>query len=117
MNGDLGPAGRTGAWVVLALAALSACNAAPEGSAPEASAGTRPATVVEAVRVATDRSAVQQGTATLPNGERIRRLSLRNGFNHVLVGRMGPDGKPVVSCVDSAPAAEAFLAGGQGAGQ
>ena len=34
-----------------------------------------------------------------------------------VVARMGPDGKPVVSCVDSAPAAEAFLTTGSGAGQ
>jgi len=36
----------------------------------------------------------------------------------VLVGKMGADGKPSVSCVNSAPAAESFLAGNkQGTGQ
>lgn len=117
MNGDLGHAGRAAAWVALALGALSACNAVPEQRAAAASAGAQPTSVVEAVRVATDRSGIQQGAMTLPGGERVRRLSLRNGFNHAVVGRMGPDGKPSVSCVDSASAAEAFLAGRPGAGE
>lgn len=67
--------------------------------------------------MATDRSGIQQNAMTLPSGERIRRMTLRNGFSHVLVARMGSDGKPQVSCVDNAPAAEAFLAGGSGSGQ
>ena len=55
---------------------------------------------------------------TLPSGERMRRVSLSSGFSHVLVAKPGPDGKPSISCVDSAPAAESFLAGNkQGAGQ
>ncbi len=116
MNGDLSRAGWTGAWVGLALCALTACNAAPENNPPAASTGA--SSVVEAVRVATDRSGIKTDVITLPNGERMRRLSLRSGFNHVLVGRMGPDGKPSITCVDSAPAAEAFIAGaGAGAGQ
>ena len=115
MDGDLSR-GRTGAWVVLALCALSACNAAPGGTAASPNAAAHPATV-EAVRVATDRSGVQQSALTLRNGQRVRRLTLQNGFNHVLVARMGPDGKPVVSCVDSAPAAEAFLTTGSEGGQ
>jgi hypothetical protein len=115
MYGDLGRAGRTGAWVVLALCALSACDAAPEGTA--ARRATSASSVADAVRVATDRSALRQDAMALPNGQRLRRLSLPGGFNQVAVARMGPDGKPVVSCVDSAPAAEAFLAGGPGAGQ
>jgi len=117
MYGDLGRAGRAGAWVVLALCALSACNAAPGQTAASPNAAAPTATVVEAVRVATDRSGVQQSALTLPGGQRVRRLTLPNGFNHVLVARMGPDGKPVVSCVDSAPAAEAFLSTGSGGGQ
>ena len=111
MYGDLGRAGRIGAWVVLALCGLVGCNAA----SPEAAAQT--ARVVEAVRVATDRSGIQQSRLALGNGQGIRRLSLQNGFNQVMVARMGPDGKPVVSCVDSAPAGEAFLTDGKGAGQ
>ena len=111
MDGDLGRAGRIGAWVVLALCGLVGCNAA----SPEAAAQT--ARVVEAVRVATDRSGIQQSRLALSNGQGIRRLSLQNGFNQVMVARMGPDGKPVVSCVDSAPAGEAFLTAGKGAGQ
>jgi hypothetical protein len=117
MYGDLGRAGRRGAWVVLALCALSACNAAPDRNTAAPNTGAQAATAVEAVRVATDRSAVQQSALTLGNGQRVRRLTLQNGFSHVLVARMGPDGKPVVSCVDSAPAAEAFLTTGSGAGE
>lgn len=117
MNGGLGRAGGAAVWVMLALGALSACSRAPEGKAAAPGASTGSAPVVESVRVATDRSAITQDAVTLPNGQRIRRLTLPNGFNHVMVARFGPDGKSVVSCVDSAPAAEAFLAGGAGAGQ
>ena len=111
MNGDLGRITRGGAWVALALGVLGACNATPEG---RASAGS--AAIVESVRVATDRSGITQDAVTLPSGRRIRRLTLRNGFNHVMVARFGPDGKSAVSCVDSAPDAEAFLSAG-GAGE
>jgi hypothetical protein len=115
MTGDLGRAGRIGAWVTLTLIALTACNAAP---AAEGAAGAKPTPVAEAVRAATDRSGVQQGSVTLQGGERARRLSLGTGFNHVAVSRVGPDGKPVVGCVDSAAEADAFLkAGRQGAAQ
>jgi hypothetical protein len=113
MNGDLGRITRAGAWMALALGVLSACNAGPES---KAGAAAPPSSVVEAVRVATDRSGTQQGAMTLPSGERIRRITLRNGFSHVLVARMGPDGKPLLSCVDNAPAAEAFLSA-SGSGQ
>jgi len=108
MTGDLGRAGRIGAGVALALMALTACNAE----------GARPTPVSAAVRAATDRSGMQQGKLTLQGGEQVRRLSLGTGFNHVAVSRVGPDGKPVVGCVDSPAEAEAFLAAGrQGAGQ
>jgi len=117
MYGDLGRAGRAGAGVVLALLGLAGCNAAPERSAASPAAGAQTAQVVEAVRVATDRSGIQQSRLSLSNGQGVRRLSLQNGFNQVMVARMGPDGKPVVSCVDSAPAGEAFLTAGKGAGQ
>lgn len=114
MYGDLGRAVRAGAWGVLTLIGLSACNAAPEANSAAPPPASR--SVVEDVRVATDRSALRQDSLTLPGGQRIRRLSSPNGFNQVVVARMGPDGKPVMSCVDSAEAAEAFLAG-SGAGE
>ncbi len=117
MYGDLGRAGRAGAWVVLALCGLAGCNAAPERSAAPPTVAAETAKLVEAVRVATDRSGVQQGRQTLSNGQSIRRLTLPNCLIQVMVARMGPDGKPVVSCVDSAPAAEAFFTAGNGAGQ
>jgi hypothetical protein len=118
MTGDLGRAGRIGAWVALALIALTACNAAPAGTAAGGAAGAQPTPIGEAVRAATDRSGMQQGKLTLQGGEQVRRLSLGTGFNHAAVSRVGPDGKPVVSCVDSPAEAEAFLkAGRQGAAQ
>ena len=117
MYGDLGRAGRAGAWVVLALCGLSGCNGATERSAASPAFTAQTATVVEAVRLTTDRSGIQQSRLTLRNGQSIRRLGLPNGFNQVMVARVGPDGKPVVSCVDNAPAAEAFLTAGNGAGQ
>jgi hypothetical protein len=118
MTGDLGRAGRIGAGVALTLMALTACNAAPTGTASGGTAAAQPTPVSAAVRAATDRSGMQQGKLTLQGGEQVRRLSLGTGFNHVAVSRVGPDGKPVVGCVDSPAEAEAFLsAGRQGAGQ
>ena len=117
MDGDLGRGARAGAWLVLALCGLAGCNAAPERPAASPASAAQTAKVVEAVRIATDRSGIQQSRLTLSNGQGIRRLSLQNGFNQVMVARMGPDGKPVVSCVDSGPAGEAFLTAGTGAGQ
>lgn len=112
MNGHEGRAGWTGAWVALALCSLSGCNAAPE-------AATRSeGPVTSAVRAATDRSAARPEVVTLPSGERMRRVSLSTGYNHVLVGRVDADGKRSVACVDSAPAAASFLApAGQGDGE
>ncbi|HEY1904723.1 MAG TPA: hypothetical protein VGG91_01705 [Myxococcaceae bacterium] len=118
MTGDLGRAGRIGAWVALALVALTACNAAPAATAGGGTTGAQATPMSAAVRAATDRSGVQQDKLTLQGGEQVRRLSLGTGFNHVAVSRVGPDGKPVVGCVDSPAEAEAFLsAGRQGAGQ
>jgi hypothetical protein len=118
MTEDLGHARRSGGWVALALIALTACNAAPAATAAGGTARAQRSPVAEAVRAATDRSGLQQGKLTLEAGERVRRLSLGTGFNHAAVSRVGPDGKPVVGCVDSAAEAEAFLeAGRQGAGQ
>ena len=117
MYGHLGRTARTGAWVAVAFSALSACNAAPGRSSPAASSGA-PSAVVEEVRRATDRSGAQQEVVTLPNGERMRRVSVSAGFTHVTVAKPGPDGTPSVRCVDSAPEAEAFLqSNSQRAGQ
>jgi hypothetical protein len=117
MTGDVRRAGWTGAWVAIALCALAGCNASPSVG-PTANARAAGGSVVDEVRAATDRSAAQRGVVTLSNGMQMRRVSNPNGYSHVLVGRRGPDGQPSVSCVDSAPAAESFLAGGkQGNGQ
>lgn len=118
MDGDLGRGGRAGAWVAFALVALSGCNAAPGGAVAAPSSGTAPAKVIEDVRVATDRSDLKQDVVTLPNGDRMRRMSTRSGFTQVLVAKPGPDGKPIVSCVDGPAAAESFFTSTQqGAGQ
>ena len=109
MDKDLGRAGSSGAWVAFALIALCGCNAAPGGDAAAPGSRAAPANVVEDVRVATDRSALKQDVVMLPNGQRMRRMSSRSGFTQVLVAKPGPDGKPVVSCVDSPAAAESFF--------
>ena len=111
MNGHLGRACRAGTWVALALGVLGGCNAAPSGTAAAQTPGAPPAAVVEDVRVATARSGLQQTVVTLPNGERMRRVSVSSGFTHVLVAKPGLDGRPSVSCVDTPGAAESFLTG------
>ena len=105
-------------WVAVAVCTLTACNGAPETTGPSANAGASSRSVVEEVRLATDRSTAQSEVVTLPNGERMKRVRLGNGFSHVMIGKVGPDGKPSVSCVDRPAAAESFLAGSkQGGGQ
>jgi len=113
----VGRAGWTGAWVAVTLCALSGCNAAPTAS-PVVSGGTANRSVVDAVRAATDRSAARVDVVTLSNGMQMKRVTVPNGYNHVVIARTGPDGQPSLSCVDNAPAAEVFLAGDrQGNGQ
>jgi hypothetical protein len=102
MPGDVRRAGWTGVWAALALCG---CNAAPAASAG--------GSVVDEVRAATDRSAARRDVVRLSNGMRMQRVSNPNGFSHVLVGRRGADGQPSVTCVDNAPGAASFLAGGQ----
>lgn len=111
MNGDGKRAGAMAVRMAIALCCLAGCNAGPGASTQPATSTAMPSTVRDAVRVATDRSGAQQEIVTLPSGERMRRVSLGNGFSHVVVGKMGADGKASVSCVDNAPAAESFLAG------
>jgi hypothetical protein len=111
MTGEVKRAVSIGASMAIALCALAGCNASP--TTPPASTGTASRSVMDEVRAATDRSAARTGVVTLSNGMRMRKTSNPTGYSHVLVGRMGADGQPTVSCVDSAPAAESFLAGGQ----
>ena len=105
MNGVLG---RAGARVVLGLCALTACGEAPRGTEPGATAAA--GSVVEKVRLATDRTGTREEIVTLPSGERLRRVASATAYSHVLVAKVGADGKPSITCVDSAPAAESFLA-------
>jgi hypothetical protein len=69
-----------------------------------------------AVREATDRSQVRVEMVTLPSGERLKRASLGSGYQHVVLGRRNADGSLSTACVNTAPAAEAFLAGTASAG-
>jgi len=114
---DLGA--RAGVCAGIVLAWLTGCNSNPS---PASSAAAAPrSSVGAAVRIATDRSGAQPEVVTLPNGMRMRRLDGRDGFNHVVIGRVGADGKRSIACVDSESAAEAFLTGAgtgaTGAGQ
>ena len=110
MNGFLDLAGRTGLWLALGMCALMACNAPPQPTGSSTGGLTASGSVVDEVRRATDRSSARSEVVTLPSGERMRRVTVPNGFSHVLLGKRGPDGKPSITCVDSAPEAEAFLA-------
>jgi len=98
--------------MAVALGFLAGCNAGTGAGASSANSSAVSTSVKESVRVATDRSGARVGVVTLPDGQRLKRSSLSSGYSHVLVGKMGPDGRPSISCVDNAPAAESFLAGG-----
>ncbi|HVP61047.1 MAG TPA: hypothetical protein VMT11_10835 [Myxococcaceae bacterium] len=115
MNGHQGRAGWTGAWVVM-LGWLASCNVAPEAR-DAAGSGTRATQVTAAVRAATARSTLTHDVVTMPNGERMQRISSPTAFSHVVIGRIDAGGRPSIACVDSAPAAEAFLVGAPGTGQ
>jgi hypothetical protein len=69
--------------------------------------------VVEAVRAATTRSASQTEVVSVPNRGQLNRVTLGEGYQHVVVGRLEADGTVSTSCVDSAQQAEAFLSGGR----
>ena len=45
----------------------------------------------------------------VPEGGQVKRVSLGEGYQHVVVGRLEADGSVSTACVDSAPQAEAFL--------
>ncbi len=100
-----------------ALGVLAGCGAsvppAPEATAK--SAEVSPA-VMQAVRQATDRSQLQVDTVTLPSGERLKRAALGSGYQHVVLGRRNADGSLSTACINTTPAAEAFLTGTASAG-
>jgi hypothetical protein len=99
----------SGALLVLAMSTLGAC------AEPPAQAGGSPASaspqVVEAVRAATTRSAGKTELVPVPGGGQLQKVTLGEGYQHVMVGRLEPDGTVSAACVDSAPQAEAFLSG------
>jgi hypothetical protein len=103
----------------LLLILLCAAGACAEPSSPAAASAT-PTTasrasprVVEAVRTATTRAAGKTERVPAPGGGQLERVTLGEGYQHVVVGRLEADGTVSTSCVDSAPQAEAFLSGGR----
>jgi hypothetical protein len=106
----------SGVLLVLVFSGVGAC-AEPAGETGAASGSPTRASpqVVEAVRAATTRSASQTEVLSLPNGSQLKRVTLGEGYQHVVVGRLEADGTVSTSCVDSATQAEAFLSGGRGA--
>jgi len=96
------------------ISALAACAEPTAPSSDSAAPGeTRRASpqVVDAVRGATTRAPGKTETVAVPSGGEVRRVTLGEGFQHVVVGRLEADGTVSAACVDSAPQAEAFLSG------
>lgn len=102
-----------------ALSVLAGCSGGEAPPAPEATSTTAAVSpaVMREVRQATDRSQVQVTTVTLPNGEGLKRASLGSGYQHVVLARRNPDGTLSTACVNTAPAAEAFLSATAGVRQ
>ena len=97
---------------LLILLSLSACG---ERTAPISASASTPSRasppVVEAVRAATTRAPGRTERVAVPGGGQLDHVVLGEGYQHVVVGRLEPDGTVSTSCVDSAPQAEAFLSG------
>ncbi len=108
--------GPGGALLVFVISGVGACAEpaapSPSGGTPGSSTRASPQ-VVEAVRAATTRSASPTEVVPSPNGGQLKRVNLGEGYQHVVVGRLEPDGTVSTACVDSAPQAEAFLSGGR----
>ena len=105
--------------LLLGICAVAACAepAAPgPGSAAPGQARRASAQVVEAVRSATTRVPGKTELVAIPEGGQVQRVSLGQGFQHVVVGRLEADGSVSTACVDSAPQAEAFLSGNASGG-
>jgi hypothetical protein len=95
---------------------VGAC-AEPAGQTASGASATSPTRaapqVVEAVRAATTRSASPTEVVSVHNQGQLQRVTLGEGYQHVVVGRLEADGTVSTSCVDSAQQAEAFLSGGR----
>jgi hypothetical protein len=100
--------------LVLGLCGLAACaepTAPASASAAPADARRASPQVVEAVRSATTRAPGKTEWVPVAEGGQLQRVTLGEGLQHVVVGRLEPDGTVSTACVASAPQAEAFLSG------
>jgi len=104
---------------VLLLFVFSGVGACSDPAGPTAAGATSRSSpraspqVVEAVRASTTRSAGPTEVVSVPKRGELKRVSLGEGYQHVVVGRLESDGTVSTSCVDSAQQAEAFLSGGR----
>jgi len=108
------PSGVLLAFVFSGVAACSGPAGLTSAGATSGSLSGASPQVVEAVRAATTRSASPTEVVSVPNQGQLKRVTLGEGYQHVVVGRLEADGTVSTSCVDSAPQAEAFLSGGRG---
>ena len=108
--------GFSGVLVVLVASGVGACaepaSQTASGATPASPTRASPQ-VVEAVRAATTRSAGPTEVVSVPNRGELKRVTLGEGYQHVVVGRLEADGTVSTSCVDSAQQADAFLSGGR----
>ena len=94
-------------WLASALM-LSACGQASAPVAPAAPAA-RPSSLVSAVKPLLQRGQVEVTTVRRPDGALLKRARLGQGFDHVLIQRVGHEGHSEIACVDTAEQAEQFL--------
>ena len=85
---------------------LSACG---QATAPVAPAAPKSTSLVQAVAPMFQRGQVEVKTVRLPDGALLKRARLGQGFDHVLIQRVGREGRSEIACVDSAEQAEQFL--------
>ncbi len=105
-------------WSLLFIVLCAAGACAEPASTAAASATPSTASrasprVIEAVRTATTRAPGGTERVPAPGGGQLERVTLGEGYQHVVVGRLEADGTVSTSCVDSAPQVEAFLSGGR----
>jgi hypothetical protein len=98
---------------------MSGLGACAEPAAPTTAGAGTPSSraspsVVEAVRTATTRAAGKTEHVAAPGGGQLDHVVLGEGYRHVAIGRLEPDGTVTTACVDNASQAETFLTGGAG---
>jgi hypothetical protein len=88
---------------VLALAACGQITAPAAPSAPSSSS------LAAAVAPLLQRGQVEVTTIRRPDGALLKRARLGQGFDHVLIQRVGREGHSEIACVDTVDQAEQFL--------